>query len=407
MGCGACAWACTNKAITLENIHTKGIRPRVDENKCQQCQDCVSVCPGISLKHEAFQVNTIRELSEGWGPIIELYEGYASESNVRYSGSSGGIATALAIYAIEAKKYTGVLHIKSNPQNPLENIPTFSTSKQELLSTTGSRYSPAAPCQAFNRIKNAPGKCLFIGKPCDCVALRKAMLKDTDLKNKVGMIFSIFCAGTPSTSGTFAVLDHMRVSDKTKISQFRYRGNGWPGEVKADFPDIIQTKGLPRDVIKYDKSLAMTYDNAWGNILNKHVQLRCRLCPDSTGEFADISGGDPWYKQERQSAGVSLILCRTNAGLELIKAAHKDNAISIKKVKPHSLPDAQRNVLNRRCEIYGRLITMKLFNIPIPIYHNIPLKNNWKTLNIKNKLKTVLSTVRRIFIRRWYKIDYY
>jgi hypothetical protein len=36
------------------------------------------------------------------------------------------------------------------------------------------------------------------------------------------------------------------------------------------------------------------------------------LCPDSTGEFADISCGDPWYKKpESDEPGMSLVLVRT------------------------------------------------------------------------------------------------
>ena len=54
MGCGACMYACPNEAISAVDIIDVGIRPIIDESKCQLCHDCIKVCPGIELEHEPF-----------------------------------------------------------------------------------------------------------------------------------------------------------------------------------------------------------------------------------------------------------------------------------------------------------------------------------------------------------------
>jgi coenzyme F420 hydrogenase subunit beta len=104
MGCGACKWTCPNKAITLKNVVELGIRPVVDESKCEKCGKCAEICPGIDLRHGSFSDNTISELRNSWGPVLDIFEGHASEDEIRMKGSSGGAVTALALYLLEKEK---------------------------------------------------------------------------------------------------------------------------------------------------------------------------------------------------------------------------------------------------------------------------------------------------------------
>jgi coenzyme F420 hydrogenase subunit beta len=36
----------------------------------------------------------------------------------------------------------------------------------------------------------------------------------------------------------------------------------------------------------------MSYADSWGGILSRHVQFRCKICPDGTGGFADVVCAD-------------------------------------------------------------------------------------------------------------------
>lgn len=389
MGCGACKWACPNKAITLKDIIDRGICPFVDESKCEKCGSCAEVCPGISLEHKKFPKEVVEELKEGWGPILALHEAYAADESIRFAGSSGGAVTALSLYAIEKAGFAGILHIKVSADDPIRNVPTFSTSREELLQTTGSRYAPAAPCQAFDLIKNADGPCVFIGKPCDCAALRKACGMDKDLKKNVGLSVSIFCAGTPATAGTFAVLKEMGISNVSELESFRYRGNGWPGKVT-----LVEKNG---------KLHRMEYEQAWGKILSKYVQLRCRLCPDSTGEFADISCGDPWYRETKgNEIGTSLVLVRTDIGREFVDKALDSGIARLDIVAGSVLPDSQKSVYRRRQSLWGRMLAMKLLTIPVPNYKGFILFEEWKKLPMQEKLRSVFGTFKRGITRKWF-----
>src|SRR5271157_1737082 len=109
IGCGACAVACPDGNIRLVDVVSDGIRPRVRTESCKSCGECMKVCPGVAVVQETAR-GEIGGLSEGWGSILEIWEGYAASADARFHGSSGGLATALASYCIDKGGVSGVLH---------------------------------------------------------------------------------------------------------------------------------------------------------------------------------------------------------------------------------------------------------------------------------------------------------
>lgn len=387
-GCGACVPGCPNKAITLIDIPEQGIRPIVDSAKCQNCGECVEVCPGIEISHKPFSNQKIPELAQDWGPVLEVWEGYATDSEIRYSASSGGLATALALFCLQRQNTSGVLQICAKPAAPLKNVPVFSKSRAELLACTGSRYSPAAPCEKFDWIQQAPCPCVFIGKPCDVVALRKSQAVNPILNEKVSLAISIFCAGTPATKGTHNFLSVLGVKPE-EVEELRYRGNGWPGMAAVK----IKGNGEIRQ---------MTYAESLGNIWSTRAQLRCRLCPDSTGEFADISCGDPWYREiEPDELGLSLVLVRTELGRKVLHEAMGAGFIELESAKQEVVAASQKALLNRRRNLFGRLLAMRIMRVPVPRYMGFSLFKSWLDLRAVEKMRSFGGTLSRIVLLGW------
>jgi coenzyme F420 hydrogenase subunit beta len=388
-GCGACVPGCPNKAITLVDILEQGIRPIVDPSRCQKCGDCVKVCPGIEVSHEPFEHQIMPELRQEWGPIMEVWEGYATDSQIRYNGSSGGLVTALALFCLEKQNASGVLHIGTRPEVPLKNVAVFSKSKQELLASTGSRYSPAAPCEKLGWIQQASSSCVFIGKPCDVVALRKSQAVNPVLNEKVNLAISIFCAGTPATEGTYNLLSVLGVKPE-EVEELRYRGCGWPGMT------TVKIKGCDGEIRQ------MTYAESLRTIWSTRAQLRCRLCPDSTGEFADISCGDPWYRKiEPDELGSSLVLVRTELGRRILHEAMEAGFIELESVRPEMVAASQKSLLNRRRNLFGRLLAMRIMCIPVPCYTGFSLFRSWLELRVLQKIRSFGGTLTRIILHGW------
>ncbi|MBI2400819.1 MAG: Coenzyme F420 hydrogenase/dehydrogenase, beta subunit C-terminal domain, partial [Deltaproteobacteria bacterium] len=237
-------------------------------------------------------------------------------------------------------------------------------------------------------IETAPSPCVFIGKPCDVAGLRKAQGLSAEIDNRAGLAISIFCAGTPSTRGTLDLLESFN-RQPADLESLRYRGNGWPGNWTAE--------------TRSGSSSSMPYGDAW-SFLQKYRPLRCHLCPDGTGELADISCGDPWYREITPGEpGLSLIVARTDKGRRVLKAAVDSGYLKIKKIDSSLLEKSQLNLLQKRRTVWGRLIALKLLLVPVPKLRGFSLFQNWAALAFYEKLRSLAGTMRRAVRRGYYR----
>lgn len=392
LGCGACAAACEKDNVILEDILDQGIRPVVRRASCNACGRCLEVCPGLGFGHEPTETTDalIAGLRMDWGPILEIWEGYSTDADIRYHGSSGGAATAIALHCLESGIAGGVYHIGNAAEQPWRNRTVLSRDREKLLSRAGSRYSPASPCECLLEMASAATPSVFIGKPCDVQGLRKAQGVLSGLRDKIGVALGIFCAGTPATAGIMSLLARFGL-EREDVKDIRFRGKGWPGSF------CIQRRG--HDHV----SCRLSYTESWG-LLQAYRPFRCHLCPDGTGELADISCGDPWHRGPAgDDPGRSLILVRTERGRDVLRTAAEAGLVYLEPVEPAVLELSQVNLLLKRRAIWGRLIAMKAFGVPVPRYHGFPLFENWLKLQWAERARSVLGTVRRIVARKYYR----
>lgn len=398
LGCGTCAFAQPDAIEMVDDIE-RGRRPRLlplASGKDPDTSVALAVCPGVALDHQESEPRPehIAELWTGWGPVLEVWEGYAADDELRYAASSGGIATALALHCMEHEDMHGTLHIRARDDRPYLNETVMSHTREEMLAATGSRYAPASPCDRLDLIEQAPAQCVFIGKPCDVGGLAKVRRTRPALDERVGLTIGIFCAGTPSTRGTLEMLRAMGVTDPASISSVRYRGNGWPGMAEVTVPT---TSGV--------ESHQMTYDDSWGDILQKHRQWRCYVCADHTGEFADVAVGDPWYREiPAGEPGRSLVLVRTERGRRIVRAAIAAGTVTLEPAAPDLLPASQANLLRTRGATWGRILATRVVGVAAPRYRNLPLLPIWwRTLGPKEKFQSLVGTVKRVVTKRLYR----
>lgn len=142
----------------------------------------------------------------------------------------------------------------------------------------------------------------------------------------------------------------------------------------------------------------MTYADSW-NYLQKYRQWRCYICPDHTGEFADIAVGDPWYRKVQPGErGKSLIVARTRHGVEVLQAAVLAGYVVLESEDPNLLPRSQSNLLATRGALWARLWVLRLLGAAVPSYTGFGLFKFWiSALGFKEKLRSVTGTVKRVF----------
>lgn len=391
LGCGACAYADPKHVAMIDSLD-HGRRPIVTGHPNGQQTRAMQICPGIDQTPvtENSTDGTIPELRDSWGPVLQLFEGYAAEPEVRRAASSGGIASALAIFAMEHQAMHGVLHIAAREDACYLNETVMSTTREEVLSRTGSRYAPASPCDGLQQIEDAPAPCVFVGKPCDVIGARRAARMSPALDANLGLTIAFFCAGTPTTRGTLEMLKAMGIDDLSTLRSLRYRGHGWPGQATATFECKGETE-----------TRQLSYEASWGDILSRHKQWRCNLCPDRTGESADIAVGDPWYRGRPEGAeaeaGRSLVLARTPRGARMLQAAVEAGYITLEPAESWKLPASQPHFKRVRGEAWGRLTALRLAAVPTPRLPGYHLLRHWLSdVGLVRKVKSFVGAWRRI-----------
>jgi coenzyme F420 hydrogenase subunit beta len=389
-GCGACHYNCDKGAIQLVNVPSLGIRPQFTSEGCSGCTRCLSICPGNHIDgQQATGPAIASEFDSEIGAVLEVWEGHASDPEIRYRGSSGGVLSALALYCLEHEGMKSVVHSGKSKDEPWANATHVSRNREQILSHTGSRYAPSSPCEGLGEIEHNDGACVFIGKPCDTASVGMLRTERAELDRNLGLVLTFFCAGTPSARGTLDLIDSLS-GNRDSVRSVRYRGEGWPGDFRILHGDNATEKSL-------------TYAESWDQ-LTGYRPLRCNLCPDGLGRVADISCGDAWHKFDNTGdPGRSLVLVRTKRGQEILHRAIAAKYVELRPASGDEILSAQPSLLNRRRELFGRLLALRLLGIPTTGFVNFSLLRSWLRLPMLRQIQTVTGTLRRAVLRGWWR----
>ena len=384
-GCGTCAFI-QPEEITMVDLPEIGRRPLLSgrDGRRVDTQAAASACSGPGYSSVSPQLrpkSAPNQLERVWGPILEVWEGYASDPAVRLAGSSGGVITALSLFANTKREFSGSVHVTQGAA-AMESEAVFTQDEATIRSSAGSRYAPASPGERLTEVARSDGEAVFVGKPCDVAAALKAEGVDGRLQGKLGLTISLFCAGTPSTAGTVHMLAAMNVSAQ-EVSAVRYRGNGWPGLAVAEDGD-----GQPLGTL--------TYDESWGKYLQKHRQWRCHVCADHTGETADISVGDPWYRPIGDDPGQSLVVVRTERGREFLEGARNSGFVTLVQSPASIIPESQPHLERTRGAVFGRVLALRIGGWVAPRFEGMStFPTWWGTLSYRSKVQSIVGTFRR------------
>jgi coenzyme F420 hydrogenase subunit beta len=382
-GCGACVAVLPTGMLKMALDVNGWLRPKALRPLARADHQAVrAVCPGIGLSHDnSTQAAAIYQPI--WGPVQRLSAGHARDAAVRHQASSGGVLSALLIHLLDSGQVDFVLHTRVAADDPLRNDAVLSSTKDDVVLGAGSRYAPASPVALLPQALARPGRFAFVGKPCDVAAVRKIIAIRPEMAERIPVLLSFMCAGTPSLHGSLEVLSRLGLK-REDVTSFRYRGDGWPGLTRADTQD--------------GRTATLDYNTAWGTILNRHVQPRCKLCADGTGEFADVTCADAWYGKDgypdfAERDGRSLLIARTAAGQSLVDSASEN--LVLEDFELAHLQSIQPYQFNRKAGMLARVSAMRLFRRQVPRYVRMGLGQCARLLSPWRQLKEFLGTGRR------------
>ncbi len=380
-GCGACA-ALAPGAVEMRSsggflrpVQLAEVAPEAEAR-------IAAACPGLGQALDPAG----RPDHPLWGPWHDIRTGHATDPALRRNASSGGALSALLVHLLETGAVDRVLQVSADPALPLGNAIVSSPDAAAVFAAAGSRYAPSAPLAGLAALLAGGMRFAFVGKPCDVSALRAMARDDPRVDARFPVMLSFFCAGVPGLDGAREVVAKMGLPEQD-VTAFRYRGDGWPGFATATTAD--------------GRSARMSYADSWGGILSRHVQPRCRICPDGTGSFADLVCADAWdadargYPRFTEGDGRSLILARTEKGRALLAAAEAAGRVETTAFDIAALAPIQPGQTGKRRLTLARMAGLRLLFRPVPRYRGFHLLRNAARAGIAANLRNMLGTVRR------------
>lgn len=381
-GCGLCA-AVSGGAIKMGTSAPGYARPVQNGEISRQTEAVIAgACPGARVAPWP----TDGAVHPYWGPYRQVLTGAAASDVVRYEGSSGGAISALLIHSLQAGTVDRVLHVAADPADPTRNVTAVSRNADEIISRAGSRYTSSSPLAVIESALAEGGAFAFVGKPCDVSALRRLAEYDDRVARHVPLMISFFCGGIPSHAGVGRILHALGMAQEP-LTEFRFRGRGWPG-------DCVATSN--------DRTASMSYAESWGAHLSKEVQFRCKICPDAVGGVADVACADAWYGDDDgypsfdEQEGRSLIISRTQAGDGLIESARQAGVLVTEALPVTEIDKMQPSQARRKRLVLSRVAALPITLNPRPRMRGLKVLAAAKLAPPLESAKNLLGTLRRI-----------
>lgn len=288
-GCNACIEVCPKAAIKLQDSLDQ-LNAIIDPNKCVDCRACYNICPNNK------ELNCSKPLK--W------YQGWAEDCEERLYGASGGIAMACARYFIEHGGVVCTCLFKDGKfmfeiEDSLTNLHKFS----------GSKYVKSKPEGIYKEIKRFLPKrnVLFIGLPCQVAGVKSFV--GESLQDNLYTI-DLICHGTPSPKVLDCFLKQYSYN-LNSLSDIKFRRKH---EFLLQSDEIIVSRTGDCDFYMKAFLDGLTYTE------------NCYYCKFAKIErCSDLTIGDSWGSElpgTVQKKGVSLILCQSDKGQQLIENSH-------------------------------------------------------------------------------------
>ena len=288
-GCRLCIEACPQKCIQMKDS-LKSINAVIDTSQCVNCGLC----------HKQCQVENALEAKE---PLF-LMQGWATDDHIREHASSGGFASAIE----KAFVLKGGVVCSCTYENG-DFVYKIADTTDRLRAFSGSKYVKSNMSSIYKDIKKlliSGKKVLFVGLPCHSAALQKYISKRHSERLYT---IDLICHGTPSKKMLEKFLEqyHLKLIE---VSEIRFRNKERffvsKGEKCVDMPGIM-------DAYSIAFMHALTYtDNCY----------QCQYA--MLNRISDLTLGDSWgsdMPEKDKKQGVSLVLCQTEKGEELLQSA--------------------------------------------------------------------------------------
>jgi len=389
--CGICAGVCPTNAISIQQHPKKGLFPVFERDACTDCDLCYITCPGEEFDWNALQEDTFGHIpaDKDIGYIREFWSGYTTMHDVRKSGASGGIVSAILIALLEKGEIDGAVVVKMDEEHPLQPKVYIARTREEVLEAQQSKYLPVPTAAIIKEILKEDGRFAVVALPCHIHGIRLAQQKMPRVKKRIVLQIGLICGFHPSFTNTTYLVRRAGVKNFNEIKEIRYRDDTWPGGF---------------NVIKKDGTNNMIHpvqEFFWAHAVFERE--RCTTCTDAVAEFADIVAGDEWrgdgVVREDYKAGWSYVFTRTEEGSRVVDDLVAEGILYVEPVDRNIAKLGMLPTVNLKKKLaYAHIRIRKFLGLAVPDYHNLKPHSQ---LKLKHYIgAAIMMTVSTLFENR-------
>ena len=310
-GCNSCFNICPKNAIDMLEDEYGFKYPKINKEKCIDCDMCKKVCPIINK-------NEIENEPKAYACINK-------DEETRLKSSSGGIFTLLAETILDLKGVAFGAQFDSD----FNVIHSYTENKEEIYKFRGSKYLQSNIGDSFKQVKKFLDEgryVLFTGTPCQVEGLYSFLKKDYEKLYTQDII----CHGVPSPKVWKKYKEELEKYKKSKIVEinFRDKSTGWS---TYSLKYMFNNKKL-----YIEKNVNSKYMKAFLNDIS--LRDSCYECKFKTeNRNSDITLADFWGIQNvipemHDNKGTSLLILNSKKGkkiFEIIKAKIEFEEVNI------------------------------------------------------------------------------
>lgn len=353
IGCGLCASVFPNN-INMQVVTSGHLRP-LENTSLDEAQvlNLKSFCPGVVISGMPKEkISAPEKVDSSWGSIENIITGHATNPVVRHKAATGGALTAISQHLLESGEVDAVLQVAGGGLKAYFGHSQLSQTTEDVLKGCGSIYASTSPLEGLFDILRTGIKIALVAKPCDISAVRLLSKKERRIDEQIKLMLSPICGGffPPFSMDNFL---QSVDANETDVESVSYRGEGCPGPTTIRF--------------KNGETISKTYLDFWGTDASQwHMPWRCRICPDGSGEAADIVAGDTWPNCEpteemmEGDLGTNVIISRSKSGNEAVNAAIESGHINFaSQSKAKDLDFWQPHLLRKKITAEARFAGMR------------------------------------------------
>jgi coenzyme F420-reducing hydrogenase beta subunit len=311
-GCGACLGHCPYLKTLGERVAFIHQCPRSEGR-------CYAVCPRTGLDADVLdrQVFGAPRSDHLLGCHQALWWGRALDPDIRGRGQYGGVATALAAFALASGAADAALLTGGGPARM--PVPVLARDRAGVLAAAGTKYTACPTLTPLaERLRTSRERLVVVGRPCQVEAVRKIQARGDD--GRLPVVIGLFCfwALAPGFYRFLAQRDGLARAEKVDM----------PKEGGMTFSLGGRSTSVPIEEVR------------------PFIRPACQTCFDPTAEWADIAVGSTEH-----DPGWNTLIVRTERGRAFVDGARQAGVLELRPYPADRVPILREAVQRKKARV--------------------------------------------------------